>query len=86
MISSQAIPVEIIPRFISNLSDSIQNQIINIFLNKIMNEKDKQSIDIIRERYDKLYILADEEVHQMLGVMRADIKRLLEIVDTQDVK
>ena len=49
------------------------------------------SIADIRERYEKIYILADNDMHKLLSTMKADIDYLLQVaedclIDVKDVE
>ena len=39
------------------------------------------SIADIRERYEKIYILADNDMHKLLSTMKADIEYLLQVAE-----
>lgn len=40
-------------------------------------------IDDIKERYEKIYILADESTHKLIKTMKDDIEYLLNIAQTK---
>lgn len=42
-----------------------------------------QQLEDIKERYEKLYILADEDTHQLIKTMKDDITYLLRIAQTK---
>ena len=42
-----------------------------------------QQLDDIRERYEKIYIVADEDTHQLIKTMKDDIQDLLRIAYTK---
>jgi hypothetical protein len=35
----------------------------------------------IRERYEKIYILADDDTHKLLSTMKSDIEYLLQVAE-----
>lgn len=41
----------------------------------------RQELLNIRERNDKVYILADEDLHKILGPLKKDIQYLLNVID-----
>lgn len=42
-----------------------------------------QQLEDIKERYEKLYILADEDTHKLIKTMKDDITYLLRIAQTK---
>ena len=42
----------------------------------------QQEFDNIKERYEKIYILADESMHKLLATMKDDIHTLIKFVDS----
>jgi hypothetical protein len=41
------------------------------------------AVEAIQERYEKIYILADEDTHKLIKTMKEDIVYLLEIAQTK---
>lgn len=42
-----------------------------------------QQLEDIKERYEKIYILADEDTHKLIKTMKEDIEYLLNIAQTK---
>ncbi|CAB4133232.1 hypothetical protein UFOVP250_79 [uncultured Caudovirales phage] len=44
-------------------------------------ELDEVAVANIQERWDKVYILADEDMHKIISPLKEDIKYLLKVVE-----